>query len=208
MISERLKAISENYAPLCEHAECYVHFGTRMDEDGTIAIGHNPKIAPEYFVFTIFPPAPQDRIVARRSYETPAEYLRFLKVMNGCFAYRMSLYGFGSLLLDRTRLQCHDLTKANEHWCHGFQIRERLFHFGSRSYSISENVGYFMEAGGGVRSLLQSGREVQRWDDFASFLRDELVAAEEYHKKNEERYIKLFADSREQAQKRAKRRKL
>lgn len=193
MISERLKAISESFAPLCEHAERYVHFGTRTDEDGTIAIGHNPKIAPEYFIFTIFPPAHQDWLVKPRSFKVPAAYLRFLSVVNGCFAYRMSLYGFAPTmqasppLLSRTRLQCHDLTLANEYWHIEFRLREQLFHFGGRNYSHSENAGYFMEEGGGVRSLLKSGREVQRWDDFASFLRDELVAAEAYDQEQEKR---------------------
>lgn len=208
MINERLKAIAECYAPLSEHAERYVSLGTRTDADGTIAIGHNPKIAPENFVFTIFPPASQEQIAAPRSYKIPTDYLRFLTVLNGCFAYRMSLFGFGPLFLDRTRLQCHGLATANEFWRMAHQGPERmLFYFGYRNYSLDENADYFMEAGGGVRSFLQSGRELQRWDNFTSFLRDELVAAEAFDKKHKEYFEKLFSGDEEKSQKREKRRK-
>ena len=93
-ISERLKTLPDVFSPLREHAARYVSFGATIDESGTIAIGHNPRVAPGYFVFRIYPPAQPDWLARRRSYEVPIEYLRFLAATNGCFAYGMSLYGF------------------------------------------------------------------------------------------------------------------
>lgn len=186
-ISDRLNSIPEGFTPLREHAERYVRFGVTTDEAGAVSIGHNPKVAPEYFVFSIFPPAHTDWLARHRSYQVPSDYIRFLTVTNGCFAYGMSLYGFTPTmqavpaLLSRSRLQCHDLTTANEKWITGFRPSQRLFHFGSRHYSHTENVGYFMEESGSIRSLLKSGSEVQRWSNFRSFLHAELTAAEAYN---------------------------
>ena len=185
--SDRFSTIPESFAPLREHAEKYVRFGITTDEAGTVSVGPNPKVAPRYFIIRIFPPAHPDWLTRRRGYQVPGNYLDFLSIANGCFAYGMSLYGFTPsmqavpALLSRSRLQCHDLTTANEVWIGGFHLAERLFHFGSRHYSYTENVGYFMEESGSVRSLLKSGSQVQQWSSFTSFLHDELAAAEAYN---------------------------
>src|SRR5262249_49444020 len=147
----------------------------------------NPKVAPLYFVFRIFPPALPDWLVRHRSYEVPIEYLRFLACTNGCFAYGFSLFGFTPSmeshppLFRKTILQCHDLTTANELWRTEYQRSSGCLHFGSRHYSYTENVGYFMDESGGIVSHLKSGREVQRWKNFTNFLRDELSAAEAFN---------------------------
>jgi hypothetical protein len=126
-------------------------------------------------------------LVRRRSYEVPIEYRRFLACANGCFAYGMSLYGFapsmesGSPHLDRTTLQCLDLTRANDTWSKEFLLPQTLFHFGSRDYSHTEDVGYFMEESGSIRAFLKSGRELEGWSDFSRFLQDELTAAQTFY---------------------------
>src|SRR6185436_10564469 len=121
-ISRRLNTLPQVFSPLREHAMRHLHSGTKIDENGAVSIGRNPNVAPEYFVFRIYPPSNPDWLVRRRSYEVPIEYLRFLAATNGCFAYGMSLYGFTPSmeaygLLDRSSVQCHDLTTASEVWC-------------------------------------------------------------------------------------------
>lgn len=178
--SARLSNIPEIFRPLRDHAERYLHFGATLDEAAVISIGPNPKVAPLYFVFRIFPPAVPDWLIRHRTYEVPIEYLRFLACTNGCFAYGLSLFGFTPSmqsdppLLHRTILQCHDLTTANETWRREYQRSTGCLHFGSRHYSYTEIVGYFMDEFGGIASYLKSGREVQRWENFTSFLQDEL----------------------------------
>lgn len=184
---EFLDRIPEIFSPIREHAQRYLRFGVVTEEDGTVCIGRNPKVAPEYFVFRLFKPARSEWLVKRRSYETPIDYLRFLAAMNGCFAYGMSLYGFAPsmesepALLDRSSLQCHDLTTANETWLAEYNLLKPAFVFGSRHYTYTENVGFFMDEYGPIHSILKSGREIGHWRSFTDFLRDELAAAEKYY---------------------------
>lgn len=186
-VNEFLKRIPDAFSPLREHAEKYVRFGADIDESSTVCVGRNPKIAPQYFVFQFFSSALPAWLAKRRAYEVPIDYLRFLATMNGCFAYGMSLYGFTPSLeatpglLDRGVLQCHDLTTANETWIIEYNVPEPAFLFGDRHYSYTENVGYFMDELGPIRSILKSGRQIGHWTNMKDFLRDELAAAEEYY---------------------------
>lgn len=183
-IGERLRSIPNVFLPLRQHAEKYVRFGATIDESGAICIGPNPKVAPDYFVFRFYSPVSSESLAKRRSYDIPIDYLRFLAVTNGCFAYGMSLYGFtpqpesSPALFSRTSLQCHDLSIANELWIREYKLAAPIFHFGSRHYSYAENVGYFMNEDGAIRAILKSGREVGCWNDSTAFLYDELAAAE------------------------------
>ena len=83
-------------------------------------------------------------------------------------------------LLDRSKLQCLDLSLANgSGGCkYGYKGVEGGFHFGSRHYSASENAGFFLFEDARVLSLLKDGSVVGEWDRFSTFLRDELTAAE------------------------------
>ena len=161
-----------------------MRLGATIDESGAICIGPNPKVAPEYFVFRFYSRVLSESLAKRRSYDIPIDYLRFLAVMNGCFAYGMSLYGFtpqlesSPTLFSRTSLQCHNLSIANELWIREYKVAGPIFHFGSRHYSYTENVGYFMNETSAIRAILKSGREVGCWNDFTDFLYDELAAAE------------------------------
>src|SRR5262245_7505743 len=184
---ERLQSVPAAFRPLREHAERYLSSGAVTDEAGVVSIGRDSRVAPEYFLFRLYPPAPSEWLVRRRSYEVPIEYLQFLACANGCFAYGMSLYGFapsmesGSPHLSRTTLQCLDLTLANDDWRREFRLSQALFHFGSRHYSHTENVGYFMEESGGIHAFLKSGRKLEGWGDFTRFLQDELTAAQTFY---------------------------
>lgn len=186
-ITERLQSLPDVFHPLREHAERYLSSGAVIHETGVVSIGRDPKVAPEYFLFRLYQPAPTEWLVRRRSYQVPLEYLRFLASANGCFAYGMSLYGFapsmesGTPHLSRTVLQCLDLTLANDVWRREFRLPQPLFHFGSRHYSHTENVGYFMEESGSIRTFLKSGRELEGWSDFSRFLQDELTAAQSFY---------------------------
>src|SRR5207302_956936 len=102
---------------------------------------------------------------------------------NGAFCFGMSLAGvpasmLGSPpLLDRTRLQCHDLGMAATSWASEYRkLPARAFGFGGRHYSYRENVGYFV-AGDRILCVRKSGKVVGEWGGLADFLRDELRAS-------------------------------
>ena len=131
-------------------------------------------MAPQNFAMTLYPGLPAEalaRYAGRFELEVPAMYAEFLAAVNGAFCFGISLAGvprsmLGSPpLLDRTRLQCHDLGAAATSW--SFEYRKLpagAFHFGGRHYSHRENVGYFL-AGGRILSLQerQGGRRMG-WD--------------------------------------------
>jgi hypothetical protein len=80
-------------------------------------------------------------------------------------------------LLDRTRLQCHDLGMAATSWASEYRkLPARAFGFGGRHYSYRENVGYFV-AGDRILCVRKSGKVVGEWGGLADFLRDELRAS-------------------------------
>ena len=73
---------------------------------------------------------------------------------------------------------------ANEIWLSEYNIPKPAFYFGSRHYSYTENVGYFMDEYGPIRAILKSGRQTGNWATFKDFLREELAAAEDYYKRH------------------------
>ena len=62
----------------------------------------------------------------------PDFYKNFLGLVNGCFVHGISFYGLTPSIyikgtLDRSILQCHDLTTANNEWINEYEVDKRLF---------------------------------------------------------------------------------
>ena len=80
-------------------------------------------------------------------------------------------------LLNRRVLQCHDLAMANHDWILEYKVARGCFYFGSRSYSYSENMGYFWD-NDKIKSVRKNGKTLAEWTDFTDFLQDEIGVVE------------------------------
>jgi hypothetical protein len=187
-ITQRIQLLPDCYGPLKRHFLKGVCSDCQIGEDGSYKIGRNIKCAPEYFVFTIYPPAKPDWLAKRRSFEVPVEYLKFLSYANGCFAYSISFYGFTPSMeenpptLQRRSSQCHDLTTANTMWIRSYKNVGDEIYIGSRSFSRSENLGYFMDDNGRIIAMKKNGEQIGEWFSFCEFLEHELPIAENMNK--------------------------
>lgn len=113
----------------------------------------------------------------------PDFYKRFLTVLNGSFIHGISFYGLTPSIylrgkLDRSILQCHDLTTANNEWIKEYKVDKKFFHFGGRSYSNSENLGYFFDSDK-ILAIRKNGNVINEWTNYFEFLFDEIENAEQ-----------------------------
>lgn len=188
-IRAHLDEFPSEFAPLSEMARKYLRYCSAVDPDGALLIAHMPWMAYLAYAFRLFPPAKRGwfRKYAKTCHlDIPSPYRPLLSTVNGCFAFGFALFGMSPSMLknppslDRSKLQCLDIATANEHWKHGYASARDGFHFGGRTYSYTEDVGYFLYGKSHIVALLKDGRRTGEWDDFTSFLDDELRAAEEY----------------------------
>lgn len=185
-IRARLDALPGELAPLADAARGLLDQPCETGGDGVLRLGHRPWVATENYAITLYPGLAGDalaRYAARFGLTVPPAYARFLAAVNGAFCFGMSLAGaprsmLGSPpLLDRSRLQCHDLGTAATLWAGEYRkLPAGAFHVGGRHYSSRENVGYFV-AGDRILSTRKSGKVVGEWGGLTDFLRDELPAS-------------------------------
>jgi len=169
--------------------------GYRLQE-GCIRLGRFRKYDHDHFHITIFPPAVPDWLVERRSFEAPLEYLKLLSYMNGLWLFDMNFFGFTPSMegpfprLDRSRIQCLDLTTANETWI--IDVKNppgSSLYFGSvpyyplkeGNYLSRENTLFFMNEAGRVRALLKGGTQVGEWPSLWDLIAQEGAAEEQRH---------------------------
>jgi hypothetical protein len=185
-ILERLQEMPPECAALAGHAGRYARFCSSIAIDDTLQIGHTPWRAPEAYTFSLFVPAKKtwfQRFRSRTGRQIPQEYRNFLLGMNGCWAYGLALFGLPPSLqrdpplMDRSRVQPLDLDAANRYWAREFKAPDDEFHFGGRSWSDAENVGYFWSESG-LHSRRKSGEVVGQWGNLSTLLTEELAAAE------------------------------
>ena len=152
-IARRLRAFPEFLAPLTNAATRYLKYPSTVGEDGVLHIANRPWVAPLNYMFWLYPGISSKtlkRYSAMFSITVPDMYAEVLRHMNGTFSFGMSLCGVppsmlgNPPLLDRTVLQCHDLATAATEWVQKYHVPREWFHFGTRHYSYSENVGYFL----------------------------------------------------------------
>jgi hypothetical protein len=182
----RLDTLPADLAPLADAVRALLDQPGDLSADGVLRLGHRPWVAPENYAITLYPALPADalaRYSGRFGLDVPAVYAEFLAAVNGAFCFGMSLAGvpasmLGSPpLLDRRRLQCHDLASSATLWASEYRkLPAGAFGFGYRHYSSRENVGYFV-AGSRVLSIRKTGKVVGEWGRLADLLRDELPAS-------------------------------
>lgn len=178
-IRARLDSLPAEFEPLADAARGLLAHPGELTIDGVLRLGHRPWVAGENYAITLYPGLPADalaRFSGRLGLDVPPVYAAFPTAVNGAFCFGMSLAGVpgSSPLLDRSRLQCHDLGAAATLWAGEYRkLPAGAFHFGGRHYSARENVGYFV-AGDRIVSVRNSGKVVGEWGGFADFLRDEL----------------------------------
>jgi len=184
-LTEKIDSLPEEYISLKQQARKYLRNNSNVDKNETVNIFHRPWVAPFNWGIKLYkgaPPAWIEEVSERTGKVMPDFYGRFLSFVNGAFIYDLSLYGISSSireknLLDRSTLQCHDLILANTDWIQEYKVGNNYFHFGSRSYSYTENIGYFF-ADHKIKAIRKNGKAIKEWTDFSIFLDDEIPIVE------------------------------
>lgn len=186
-LAEHVEKLPEFLAPLKAAAERYLRYPSRIGDDGVLDIGHRPWVAELNCMLMIYPGLQPDelaRYADRFRLSIPAPYVDFLHAVNGGFFFGMSLCGAprsmrgNTPLLNRRILQCHDLSMAATGWVHDYDVPDGYFHFGSRHYSYSANVGYFFAGNDRIVSIRGKKKIIGEWTNLTDFLAEELPASE------------------------------
>jgi len=186
-IVDILNDLPIEFKPLKEQSLKYTQYCSIIDIDDKIQIGHRPWVAPYNFAITLFPPAKKawvSKFKKKHGISIPLIYQKFLLTLNGCFCYGISLFGLmpsmqeSIPLIDRSKLQCHDLSLANKYWINSYDIGKSSFYFGSRAYSFDENVGYFIFGDNSINTIRENGEIISTYISFDDFLEKELCIAE------------------------------
>jgi hypothetical protein len=188
-ILRRLGAFPDGLAILRDRAADSARRCSSITTDETLQLAHQPWVAPEAYAVRFFAPAKKAWFAAfqeRTGRAIPASYREVLLAVNGCSFYGLELYGLPPSMqgreprVDRSRPQPLDLAAANLNWAQEYATDRAQFHFGSRSWTDEENVGYFWLDGRKpiLRSIRKSGEVIGEWTDLRALLAEELDAAE------------------------------
>jgi hypothetical protein len=169
-----------------KQAKKYLKNNSIIDNLETINIFHRPWVARFNWSLMFYKGADntwfgQYEKMTQKS--IPDFYKNFLSVINGCFIHGISLYGLTPSIytkgtLDRSVLQSHDLTTANNEWIKEYEVDQRYFHFGGRSFSSDENLGYFFYDDK-IMAIRKNGNVINEWTSYFEFLFNEIVYAEQ-----------------------------
>jgi hypothetical protein len=184
-ILERIDALPLELGSIAIQAKKYVKNNSNIDEK-VLNVLHRPWVAPLNWGLMLYSGAKHEwfsEFTKRTEKEIPDFYKNFLKSVNGGFIYGMSMYGltpssYETGTLNRTILQCHDLTTANNSWIREYDVEPKLFHFAGRSYTRSENVGYFFDDEK-VLCYRKNGELIDTWTTFGEMLFDEIEIVEQ-----------------------------
>ena len=95
----------------------------------------------------------------------PSAYFEVLQSFNGAKLFATNL--FGMLEEESNQRRCLSLEAANTLWINGYsRLPANSFHFGVRTFSWTENIGYFYDESHRVYSARQSGEILKRWPSF------------------------------------------
>jgi len=186
-VINRLNSLSEFLDAIKLISNKYALFPSSFDSNETLNIGHRPWVGTENYIINIFQGVSKEEIEQyskKMDIQIPKNYQSFLKECGGAFLFGISLYGIPfsmrgeTPLLDRSIRQCHDLSIANRFWINQYVLTEKLFQFGGREYSYDENIGYFLDSNDKILSIRKNGEILSRWNDFNTFLSDEIAIAE------------------------------
>ena len=184
-IKDYLNSLPVELSPLSELGMRYLKYRSSIDTDRSVHIAHRPWLHYLNYALTFFPPAKKTWMRDFRGKRIPVSYQRVLLATNGVFAFGLSLFGLAPSMqkaqptLDRSRLRCLDLSLANRDWLKEFDVDQTLFHFGSREYSHSENIGYFISSDSRIHAFRRTGDLLCEWSSLRAFLSSELRVAEQ-----------------------------
>lgn len=186
-IAQQLDSLPAFLSSLKEAAGRYLKYPSNVSKNGVLNVGHRPWVAPMNYMLMLYPGVAGEsleRYSDRFELQVPEPYADFLRAVNGGFFFGMSLSGIpGSMLgnpplLDRSQLQCHDLSMCARSWILEYNVPPGFFHFGGRKYSYSQNVGYFFDGDRRIVSIRGRKKVIGEWGSFSDFLRDELAESE------------------------------
>ncbi len=186
-LENRITCFSSELNSIKEQSLKYLRNNSKIGGGDELFIFHRPWVAPMNWGIMLFPKVEIEWIEQFETKSTkyiPEFYRNFLNQINGCFIYDISLYGltpsiFSSNQLNRSIVQCHDLLSANNSWIREYNVEKSFFYFGSSHYSDSENLGYFVDGNNELFSMLKDGTVISNWNNFESFLADEILKEEE-----------------------------
>lgn len=148
------------------------------------SFGHRPDFGECAHECMIFPPYRHGAPPQLESL-VPKLYGSFLHVTNGLFLYCMSFYGWTHV---QPTSQCHSLVTANQFWINGYKrLPEGAIHIGSRTYSWSENLGYFMTQRGEFYALTKAGEKIAEWGSLDDLFRAEIPNARDLYENTQKR---------------------
>lgn len=185
-LDERLWRLPFDLQPLRDAVWQQRARGVNIHPDGTIEVAPMPWVGPEAYAFVLYPPPLPAWITAfaeRSGRSIPDGYAAVLTALNGCFAFGLALYGLPPSLqarprTDRRVLEPLDLEAANRYWANDYRDAAGEFHLGGRTWSDSENVGYFLTPDGAYRCRRKTGEVLREWPSLRDLLAEELPAAE------------------------------
>jgi hypothetical protein len=197
-----LQKLTSDFSPIVEQATKYADKDSRIREDGTAEIFRRPWVASQNYGLWLFAPANEFLIykfVEQTAVPIPEIYRALLLKMNGCHIYELSLFGLPPSLyiygvLDRSSIQQYDLGTANRNWVKEYNTGPGLFHIGSRSYSYSENIGYFIKENK-ILSIRKNGKILKEWNSVFEFLKEEIGTSEKQMLKEAPEDIKILGDA-------------
>ena len=191
----------DEYLPIKRQAKKYHRNKSTIDNNKTLNIFHRPWVAPFNWGLLLYQGA-DENLIEQFEQKTqkiiPSFYKNFLVSINGCFIYDLSLFGLTPSIylkdtLDRSQLQCHDLSLANKDWIFDYKVDKSCFYFGSRAYTYGENVGYFF-GDNKIKSIKVNGKTVKEWMDFTDFLSDEIKETEKIMLTEIPKDVKVLVD--------------
>jgi hypothetical protein len=148
----------------------------------TLRIGFNSRYGSGYSACVIDGPIgdPSGRM------KIPPNYQAILQRFNGAKLFAINLFG---LLDDQSnQRRCLSLEHANQFWINGYKrLPSRSFHFGGRTFSWFENIGYFYNESGQVYSANKSGKILNLWPSIEQMLQDEWKISREIETEMRER---------------------
>lgn len=185
-IEKFIESLPPEWTAIKQQAVKYFDADSVLEEDGIAKIFRMPWIAPQCFGLVLYPPAKQEwinKFEEQTGISVPLLYKQVLLKMNGGFIYGLSLYGlpetmYETGLLNRSYLQPLYLGSANTGWIYEYKVDKALFHIGGRSYSDSENIGYFVD-GNKIYAIRKNGEVLDSWASFEEFLNKEILLAEQ-----------------------------
>jgi hypothetical protein len=184
-IIDKIKNLPSFAKPISEFAKSFWMSGNYKTGEDIALVGNKPEVAPQYYQI-VFWSGVNDQIIEQYTDKFdlvfPEKYKEILKYFNGVSVVGLDIFGIPKsilnepALLDRSSRQCLDISTANQHWIHEYNIDKSLFHFGGRHYSDELNCGFFMSNEGTIFSYLKTGEVVGNWNSLEEFFRSEISA--------------------------------